>query len=137
MKNLSVRLATPEDAKNYCDWLKRDAQINYVDPKTVNYRSSFTAVVEESKDGESSPVAMQTAHPVLMLEAIATDPANTAPQNAQAVVEMLEAMKRVAKSYGIQEIYFASGHKPLQKMAEKHPELGATPVSLQMYRIKI
>jgi hypothetical protein len=133
MNNLSVRLAKPEDAKNYSEWLKRDAKINYVDPKTVSYRSSFTAVVDQ----DDKPSLMQTAHPVLMLEAIATNPDNTAKQNALAIVEMLEAMKRVAKDYGIQEIYFASEHKPLQKMAEEHPELGATPVTLQMYRIKL
>jgi hypothetical protein len=133
MKSLNVRLARSEDAKNYCEWLKRDAEINCVDPETVKYRSSFTAVVE---DGDK-PVLMQTAHPVLMLEAIATNPENTPRQNALAIVEMLEAMKRVAKSYGIKEIYFASEHKPLQQMAEKHPELGATPVTLQMYRVKI
>jgi hypothetical protein len=80
---------------------------------------------------------MQTAHPVLMLEAIATNPENTAVQNARAIVEMLEAMKRVAKSYGIKELYFASNHEPLQKMAEAHPELGATPVTIQMYRCKL
>ena len=133
MKNIKVRLARPEDAKNYSEWLKRDAKINYVDPKTVNYRSAFTAVVEQ----DDKPLLMQTAHPVLMLEAIGTNPDNTAKQNALAIVEMLEAMKRVARDYGIKEIYFASGHEPLQKMAEEHPELGATAVTLQMYRVKI
>lgn len=135
MKNLSVRLAKPEDAGNYRKWLSRDAKINCVDPNTVNYRSAFTAVVEDSKDAE--PAAMQTAHPVLMLEAIAVNPKNTATQNASAIVEMLEGMKRVAKNYGIQEIYFASSYEPLKKFAENHPELGAAPVTLQMYRIKI
>lgn len=135
MKTRSLRLAKPEDAKNYAEWLNADAKINYVDPKTVMYRSALTAVVEE--DGE--PVLMQTAHPVLMLEALAPKPGITPKQSARAIWEIFEGFKRVAQSYGIKEIYFASSFEPLQKMVEKksHKKHGITRVTLPVFRCKL
>jgi hypothetical protein len=130
LKRHTVRLAQPEDAPKYAQWLKADAKINFVDPATVGYRSSFTAVVEE----ENEPVLMQSAHPVLMLEAVAPNPDNSPRQNARAINEMFEAMKRVAQSYGITEIYFASAHEPLQRMVEKR---GCTRVNLPVFRFKL
>lgn len=130
MKKQSVRLAKPEDAQKYAEWLKSDAKINCVDPATVNYRSSFTAVVEQNEE----PVMMQTAHPVLMLEALAPKPGLPPKESARAINEMFEAMKRVARSYGIKEIYFASSHEPLQKMVEKR---GCKRVTIPVYRFTL
>lgn len=135
MNKSNVRLAEPKDAKQYAEWLKADAKINYVDPATVNYRSSVTAVVEKHEDGkEPVPVLIQTANPVLMLEAIAPNPDNTPMQNARAINEMFEAFKRLATAYGIKELYFCSSHEPLQKMVEKR---GCKRVTLPVYRFTL
>ena len=130
MKSMNVRLARSEDAEKYANWLKADAKINHVDPATVNYRSSVTAVVENG----DKPVLIQTANPVLMLEAIAPNPDNTPMQNARAINEMFEAFKRLAASYHIKEIYFCSSHEPLQKMVEKR---GCKRVTLPVYRFTL
>ena len=130
-----MRLAKPEDAENYSKWLKADQGISHADPATTLYPNAFTAVV----DAQEEPVLMQSAHPVLMLEALARRPDITPRQSARAINEMFEGMKRVAAAYGIKEIYFASSHEPLQKMVQKksHKKHGIEKVNLTMYRVKV
>ena len=130
---MSVRLAKPEDAENYSEWLKASVPVSHADPHAALGTQAFTAVVDQ--DGK--PVLMQTAQPVLMLEAIAPKPGISPVQSARAIREMWLAFQRVAKAYGVSEIWFGSDYKPTQDMIAKHPKYGITPVSLQMYRMKV
>jgi hypothetical protein len=135
MRKLSVRLAKPEDAENYSTWLKADLPISHADPNAAIKTQAFTAVV----DDEGQPVLMQTAQPVLMLEALAPKPGLSPSESARAIREMFQAMKRVARAYGFPEIYFASDHEPFKRMVEKksHKKHGISKVDLQVYRVKI
>lgn len=132
---MSIRLAEPKDAENYSKWLKADLPISHADPNAALAAQAFTAVVEQ----EGEPILMQTAKPVLMLEAIAPKTGITPVESARAIREMFDGMKRVAKAHGFDEIYFSSDFPPFKKMVEKksHKKHGIEKVNLTVYRVKV
>lgn len=130
IRAITVRAAEPRDAKNYADWLKAAEDINLVDRSVYSYPTTNTIVVE--KDGE--PVLMNSFQAVLVMEALAPKPGISPMDEARALKELFEGVKRIAAGTGVKEIMFACKDPRVIKFVEKH---GGEVLSVPVLRFKL
>jgi len=130
MKNVTLRAAEPRDAQNYVDWLKAAADINLVDTGVYSYPTTNTVVVEKDKQ----PVLMNSFQAVLVMEALAPKPGISPMDEARALKELFEGIKRVAEAAGVKEIMFACKDERVIRFVEKH---GGEKISVPVLRFKI
>lgn len=128
MRRILTRLAEPKDAKNTAEWAVTDG--NPVST-ALTYPSTFTVAVDE----EEETVLFQTAHPVLMLEALVVKPGLSKRKIARAIKALYNAMKVVADTGYMKEMYFFTKNPDLMKMVEKHDMF--TRVDMPCYRCKL
>ena len=126
-----IRDAEPKDAENYSNWLAASSDINLVDYGVYKYPTCLTAVVE---DKEGAPALMNSAHLVLVMEALAPRPGLSPLQEARALKELFEAMKRVAKATGVREILFGCKDERVHKFIEGR---GFQKLDFPVFRFKV
>jgi hypothetical protein len=124
------RTAEPKDAPLYCDWLKAASHINLVETEVYSEPTCNTVVVE--KDGE--PVLMNSFRLVLVQEALAPKPGLSAMDEARALKELFDGIKRVARATGIKEINFQCIDPTLEKFILRH---GFTKSEVPVYKFKV
>lgn len=130
MKNVTVRPAEPRDAQNYAEWLRAASDINLVDSSVYSYPTTNTVVVE--KAGE--PVLMNSFHLVTVMEALAPKPGLSPMDEARALKELFDGIRRVADATGVKEILFGCKDERVIKFVQKH---GAEKLSFPVLRFKI
>src|SRR5580692_10830488 len=113
MKEMTVRLAKPEDAKLTAEWAATSG--NPIST-ALTFPSVITVVVEE----EEEPVLFQTAYPVLLLEALVVKPDASNEQHAKGIQALYDYMKSLSRQFGLAEMYFFTKSAPMMKMVEKH-----------------
>lgn len=128
MRRILARLAEEKDATNAAEWAVSNG--NPVST-ALEYPSTLTVAVDE----EDEPVLYQTFHPVLMLEALVVKPGISKRQAARAIKELYEAVKRVAETYHMKEMYFFTEKPGMQQMVEKHEMFER--VDMPCYRCKL
>lgn len=112
MKTFQGRIATtPEDAKNYYDWLKAASDINLVDTKVYQYPTCITIAVDADKE----PVLMNSQHLVLQMEALAPKPGTDPKDAARALRELYNCVRNLANATGVREIFFTCADPTLEK----------------------
>lgn len=126
-----VRPAEPRDAEAYLAWLKAASDINLVDPSTVNYPTANTLVVE---DRQGEPALMNTFHAVICMEALAPKPGLTPMQEARALKELFDGIKKIAAATGVREIWFGCKDERLAKFIEGR---GFERLSFPCFRFKV
>ena len=127
---MSIRNANPEDAATYAGWLQEAQDINLVDRDVYNYPTCHTLVVE--RNGEAQ--LMNSFHAVLVMEALAPRPGLTPLQEARALNELFEHVKKVARGNGIKEIVFGCKDERLGKFIEGR---GFERLSFPVFRYKL
>lgn len=125
-----VRPAQPEDAATYAGWLQEAEDVNLVDRLVYEYPTCQTLVVE--RDGE--PQLINSFHAVLVMEALAPKPGITPLQEARALNELFEEVKRVARAVGVKEIMFGCKDERLGKFIEGR---GFERLKFPCYRFKL
>lgn len=130
MKKFQARTAEPKDAQMYFDWLKEASSINLVDTGVYSYPACNTIVVE----ADDEPVLMNSFHPVAMMEALAPKPGLSPKDEARALRELYDAVRRIAVFTGIREVWFSCIDNRLKKFIEHQ---GFEQVTTPVYRIKV
>lgn len=121
MKSLTLRSASPNDARRVVEWIQSTPS-NDFDPSIAEYPHLHTFVVEE----DGSPLLYIPVHPVLCIESVAARPGITGRQYIEALLEAKRATESLAGQYGIREIYTSSGYEPMIKTLRRH---GYEPVT--------
>jgi hypothetical protein len=124
------RTAEPKDAQNYFDWLKAASGINLVETEVYTEPTCNTITIE--KDGE--PVLMNSFRLVLVQEALAPKPGLSPMDEARALKELFDGIKRVARATGIKEINFQCIDPTLEKFILRH---GFTKSEVPVYKFKV
>lgn len=126
-----VRDAEPKDAENYSKWLDAASGINLVDYGVYKYPTCNTLAVDD-KNGD--PALMNSFHLVLVMEALAPRPGLTPLQEARALKELFEAMKKIAKASGVREILFGCKDERVHKFIEGR---GFEKIDFPVFRFKV
>jgi hypothetical protein len=126
-----IRDAQPTDSENYTKWLFAASDKNLLDLEVYKYPTCNTVVVE-NKAGE--PVLMNSAHLVLVMEALAPRPGVTPLQEARALKELFEAMKAVARKSGVREILFGCKDESLAGFIK---DRGFEKINFPVFRYKV
>ena len=129
MKQLKLRWANPEEAKQILEWLTRNPQ-NHFDPGILDYK---TVQVLCSYDGE--PECYMPIHRVLMMESIAPRPGASELNIAQSLRDFTKACELVASAQGIREIYFLGGDGKVGSMSLGGH--GFEELPLKVFRMKL
>src|SRR5438067_7133842 len=130
MRKYQGRTAEPKDAQQYIDWLKAAANINLVDYGVYAYPCTNTVVVE----GAGEPVLMNSFHPVLVMEALAPKPGLSPMDEARALRELYDCIRKVAEYTGIREIWFQCADPRLEKFILRK---GWTKSDVPLFRMKV
>jgi hypothetical protein len=125
-----ARSAKPDDAQMYFDWLKEASSINLVDTEVYGYPTCNTIVVEKDEE----PILINSFHAVNMMEALAPKPGLSPKDEARALRELYDAVRRIAVFTGVREIWFACIDNRLKKFIEKQ---GFEQVMTPVYKIKV
>lgn len=126
-----IRDAEPRDSENYTKWLFAASDKNLLDLEVYKYPTCITSVAE-NKAGE--PVLMNSAHLVLVMEALAPRPGLSPLQEARALKELFEAMKEVARKSGVREILFGCKDESLAGFIK---DRGFERVNFPVFRYKV
>jgi hypothetical protein len=124
------RTAEPKDAEKYVEWLKAASDKNLFEPEVYSDPTCNTVTVE--KDGE--PVLMNSFRLVLVQEALAPKPGLSPMDEARALKELFDGIKRVARATGIREINFQCIDPTLEKFILRH---GFTKSEVPVYKFKL
>lgn len=125
-----IRNVTPEDAATYAEWLQAAENINLVDRNVYEYPTTQTLVVEK----EGQPQLMNSFHAVLVMEALAPKPGLTPLQEARALNELFERIKKIAHGVGVKEIMFGCKDERLAKFIEGR---GFERLTFPVFRFKL
>lgn len=128
--SVTVRPAEQKDSQTYFDWLKAASDRNLVDTGVYSYPTCNTVVVEKNNE----PVLMNSFHAVIMMEALAPKPGVSPKDEAIALRELYEAIKRIADATGVREIWFVCKDEGLNKFVQKH---GFEQVNVAMFKMKL
>lgn len=112
MKKMITRLAEPKDAEKCAEWAVERELVS----TALGYPSALTFAVEENEE----TVLFQTAHPVLMLEAMVLQPRLSTMRSARGIKALYDSMKQLCREYGLKEMYLFTPIEDEQKMLEKH-----------------
>jgi hypothetical protein len=129
MRQLKIRIARPEDAKEIGEWLTH-TEGNLFDPAILGY-PTFRAVTSYNGEGN---IAHLPSQQILMLESLAVKPGASLLDSAQAFRDLVKAMELLASSFGVKEIYFLCKDENVLKVAEGH---GFERVSYPLVRLKL
>lgn len=129
MKQLKVRIARVEDAKEIGEWLMQTPR-NLFDPEILNY-PTFRAISSYNGDGN---VAHLPSQQVLMLESLAVKPGEISLATAQAFRDLVKGQELLASSFGIREIYFVCKDQDVLQVAEGH---GFERIDYPVVRMKL
>jgi hypothetical protein len=124
------RTAEPKDAAKYVEWLKAASDKNLFEPEVYDEPTCNTITIE--KDGE--PVLMNSFRLVLVQEALAPKPGISPMDEARALKELFDGIKRVARATGIREINFQCIDPTLEKFILRH---GFTKSEVPVYKFKV
>jgi hypothetical protein len=130
MKRIQARTAEPKDAKNYIDWLQMASDINLVDWDVYRYPCLNTIVVDRADE----PVLMNSFHPVLVMEALAPKPGLSPRDEARALVELYDAIRKVSLATGIREVMFQCADERLFPFIEKR---GFRRVNTPVFKMRV
>jgi len=129
MKQLKVRIAGPEDAKQLGDWLCA-TKGNLFDPDILK-APTLTAVCSYSENGA---VAYLPAQNVLVLESLAVKPGAAPIETGQAFRDLVKGMELIASQRQIREIMFMCEDENVIRVAEGH---GFERIPYPLLRMKL
>lgn len=110
---VTVRLAEEKDAVQFCEW-ERSTENNGFDPSIAQYPSLRTLVSEI--DGE--PALYTPFHPVIVVESLGHKPGITPRQNAISIYRADQEIEKLARSYGMAEVWWMCADQSLIKAAQ-------------------
>lgn len=129
MKQLKMRIARAEDAKEIGEWLSKTPG-NLFDPEILDY-PTFRAISAYNGDGN---VAHLPSQQTLMLESLAVNPKMPIMEAAQAFRDLVKGQELLASSFGIREIYFLCQDENVLRIAEGH---GFERIAFPVVRMKL
>ena len=115
MRQLKLRFAGPEDAKEVADWLLATPD-NLFDDALLKYP---TLRVISAYNGDGN-VAHLPAQQVLMLESLAVRPGTPPLDAAQAFRDLVKGMELLASQLGIKELFFICKDPNVLSVAQHH-----------------
>jgi hypothetical protein len=118
---MSVRAAEPRDAQLCTEW-SISTPHNGFDPSVATYPHLYTLVVED----DIGPLMYLPTHPVLVIESAAVRPGITSRQYIESLLKVKTATEKIARQYGLREIYTSSAYAPMAKTLRRH---GYEPVA--------
>jgi hypothetical protein len=110
-----IRLARPDDAANVAEWSVNTPSNNF-DPSTAAYENLLTLAIE---DGDG-PVLYIPCHPALVIESAACRPGITPRQYIEGLLQAKAETERLARQFGMREIYTSSSYEPMRKTLQRH-----------------
>lgn len=111
-----VRNAQPEDAATYAERLYKGRALNLLaDENVYTYPTCQTLVVEREGRNE----LMNSFHAVFVMECLAPREGITPLQEARALNELFEEIKKKARAVGIKEIMFGCRDERLINFIER------------------
>jgi hypothetical protein len=128
MEQLKLKVGQKDDIKEIVDWLNEN-QKNGLDPDILKYPTLRIVTAYNGKN-----VAHMPSQRALILESVATNPAATEYEKAQALRDLVKAQELLASSFELREIYFLGSDPDVVDIAKKH---GFEVLSVPVLRLKL
>jgi hypothetical protein len=129
MKQLKLRFARPEEAKQVTDWIREHPE-NDFDPDIIGY-PTLQVFCAYSDNGVEAYIP---THNVKVLESTALKPGIDIGTAAQALRDFTKAAELIASGQDIRELYFLCRDEALISMAENH---GYEEMPFKVLRMKL
>jgi hypothetical protein len=110
-----VRLAVEDEAPQFCEWMTTTKD-NLFDPDIAKYPSLRTLAI----DVDGSPAVYIPFHPVMVIESLAHRPEITNRENAVALIRGEAVVEKLARMYGMSEIYWMCKDESLIGFAQRY-----------------
>ena len=130
MKQLKLRVATPGDIRQIQEWSERNP-LGKFDPDVLTYPTSRVVCAYDEDEG---PICYLPTQKVLVLESVASNPAASRLDRAQALRDLVKAAELLASSDGCREIFLPDGAGGVSNLAENH---GFRRLSYPVFRLKL
>lgn len=134
MKNITVRLARPEDAESFAAWAAENQAISTEDLQEFSKHATAVTFVVEA-DGK--PIFYFPVYAICKLGFLGFNPEADTRERLAALDSGMEALRDFARSFGISEVQFtttADESYPMLRWCQKH---GFRPVDRQHFRLEV
>src|SRR6266850_234937 len=131
MKHIFVRQAEKRDIDKCTKWAVQNLERNKIDPKVIEYPSTFTLAAYDSEDGVILFMPVQTP---LMMESVCVNPEVSDRKQALALKEIVQALVTSCHLQGRGEIYFLGSDERTSAFAENQL---FERINVPVYRVRI
>jgi hypothetical protein len=131
MKHIFVRPALQRDSETCAKWAVQNLDRNKIDPKVIEYPSTFTLAAYDSEDGVILFMPVQTP---LMMESVCVNPKVSERKQALALKEIVQALVTSCHLQGRGEVYFLGSDERTSAFAESQL---FEKVDVPVYRVRI
>lgn len=127
--NVFIEKATPRDAQEAMEWFLK-TECNLLDAAVFTYPATETWKAVKDKVA----LVYLPVQPVLMLESLGINPANSPIDTALALADLVKVARWEAMKAGHGEIYFLCREESTQQYAQRH---GFEKVNMPCYRMRL